>query len=155
MKNLQIARLIVFVLPLAGCMQQSAPPAEPVVQPVASVQDIMESLIGHMATDVFSSVGTIIDEKGTHEIAPENDEAWTEVRYAAMGLAETGNLLMMEGRAKDQEDWLLFSRQLRERSVVAAKAAEAKNPDELLDAGGQIYEVCLNCHRKYIPMDPQ
>jgi hypothetical protein len=155
MQNLQVMlRLMVLALPLAGCAQQNAP-SQPPLQPVASVQDIMESLIGHMATDVFNSVGTIIDEKGTQEIVPENDEAWAEVRYAAMGLAETGNLLMFEGRAKDTGDWQLFSQQLIERSVAAAKAAEAKNPEQLLDAGGQLYEVCLNCHQKYIPSDPQ
>jgi hypothetical protein len=138
----------------SACARGAEPPATP-IKPVASVKDIMESLIAHMATDVFASVGTIIDENGTREIVPENDEAWTEVAYAAMGLAETGNLLMLEGRAKDQEDWMLFSQQLVERSVAAAKAAQAKNAAELLDTGGQIYQVCENCHRKYIPADPQ
>jgi len=153
MRNLRTAlSLLVLVLSLAACAQQS-PQAD--LQTVASVKDIMESLVAHMATDVFASVGTIIDEKGAREIAPENDEAWTEVRYAAMGLAETGNLLMLEGLAKDQEDWMLFSQQLRDRSVEAAKAADARNADQLLDAGGRIYEVCENCHRKYIPSDPQ
>jgi hypothetical protein len=155
MRNLQTAlSLIVFVVPFLGCAPNTqSPQAE--LQTVASVKDIMESLIGHMATDIFASVGTIIDEKGMREIVPENDEAWIEVRYAAMGLAETGNLLMLEGRAKDKEDWILFSQQLRERSVEAAKAVDARDADQLLDAGGRIYEVCENCHRKYIPSDPQ
>jgi hypothetical protein len=155
MSTIKIALLTLLALPLAGCAQQGPQSSQPPFKPVASVQDIMESLVGHMATDVFSSVGTIIDESGTKEIRPENDDAWAEVRWAAMGLAETGNLLMFEGRAKDQEDWMLFSQQLVDRSVEAAKAAEAKNPDELLDAGGRIFEVCENCHRKYIPSDPQ
>jgi hypothetical protein len=156
MRNLQTAlSLIVLVLPLAGCAQQNTQSAQADLQTVASIEDIMESLVAHMATDVFASVGTIIDEKGAREIVPENDEAWTEVRHAAMGLAETGNLLMLEGHAKDREDWLLFSQQLRDRSVEAAKAADARNADQLLDAGGRIYEVCENCHRKYIPSDPQ
>jgi hypothetical protein len=131
-----VVRFGVLALLLSACApgaQQSSSP----LKPVASVQEIMESLVGHMATDVFSSVGTIIDESGAREIVPENDEAWAEVGYAAMGLAETANLLMMEGRAKDQEDWLLFSQQMMDRSVAAAKAAQAKNPEELLDAGGR------------------
>jgi hypothetical protein len=156
MRNLRTAlSLLVFVLSLAACARQNPQTSQADLQTVASVKDIMESLVAHMATDVFASVGTIIDDKGAREIAPENDEAWTEVRYAAMGLAETGNLLMLEGHAKDQEDWMLFSRQLRDRSVEAAKAADARNADQLLDAGGRIYEVCESCHRKYIPSDPQ
>jgi hypothetical protein len=155
MRNFQAVLSGIVLVLLGGCAQQNTPSPQAHLQTVASVKDIMESLIGHMATDVFASVGTIIDEKGPQEIIPKDEEAWAEVRYAAMGLAETGNLLMLEGRAKDQEDWLLFSRQLRERSVEAAKAAEAHNADELLDAGGRIYEVCESCHRKYIPSDPQ
>ena len=150
-----VLRLCAVALLFGGCAQQRPQSSQPPFAPVASVQDIMESLIGHMATDVFAAVGTIIEEKGTQEIVPQNDEEWAEVRFAAMGLAETGNLLMFPDRARDQEDWMLFSRQLVDRSVEAAKAAEAKDAAQLLDAGGRIYEVCENCHRKYIPADPQ
>jgi len=155
MNTMRILLLGLVVLPLAGCAPGAQPTEAPPFKPVASGLDIMESLIGHMATDVFASVGTIIDEKGTREIVPENDEAWAEVQFAAMGLAETGNLLMFPSRAKGQEDWLMFSQQLVDRSVVAAKAAEAKDAAALLDAGGQIYETCTACHMKYIPPDPQ
>ena len=155
MNTMRILLFGLAVLPLAGCAQGQQPAEAPPFKPVASNLDIMESLIGHMATDVFASVGTVIDEKGTHEIVPKDDEAWAEVRFAAMGLAETGNLLMFPTRAKDQGDWLMFSQQLVDRSVVAAKAAEAKDAGALLDAGGQIYETCTACHMKYIPADPQ
>jgi hypothetical protein len=151
---MRILLLGLVVLPLAGCAQGSQP-TQPPFKSVATVLDIMESLVGHMATDVFASVGTVIDEKGTTEIVPKDDEAWAEVRFAAMGLAETGNLLMFPSRAKDQEDWLTFSQQLVDRSVEAAKAAEAKDAAALLDAGGRIYETCTACHMKYIPQDPQ
>ena len=151
---MRILLLALVLMPLAGCAQVSQP-TQPPFKPVATVLDIMESLVGHMATDVFASVGTIIDEKGTTEIVPKDDEAWAEVRFAAMGLAETGNLLMFPSRAKDQDDWLTFSQQLVDRSVEAAKAAEAKNAAALLDAGGRIYETCTACHMKYIPPDPQ
>ena len=151
MRNLLIGLL---VLPLAGCAQ-GPQQTDPPFKPVASVLDIMESLVGHMATDVFASVGTVIDEKGTTEIVPKDGEAWAEVRFAAMGLAETGNLLMFPSRAKDQDEWLTFAQRLVDESVSAAKAAEAKDAAALLDAGGRIYEVCTACHMKYIPSDPQ
>ena len=155
MITMRVFLLGLVVLPLAGCAQGPQATDAPPFKPVASNLDLMESLIGHMATDVFASVGTIIDETGTHEIAPQDDEAWEEVQFAAMGLAETGNLLMFPTRAMDQEDWLTLSQQLVDRSVEAAKAAEAKDAAALLDAGGRIYEVCTACHMKYIPADPQ
>jgi hypothetical protein len=147
----RLAILSVLLLPLSGCARQEPLPEPPPFKPVASNLDIMESLIGHMASDIFMSVGTIIDEQGEHEIRPENDEAWAEVRFAAMGLAETGNLLMFESRAMDQGDWMTFAAQLVDRSVDAARAAEARDPEALLDAGGRLYEVCQACHMKYIP----
>ena len=141
----------------AGCTQQQpAQASQPPFKQVANVQDLMESLVAHMAEDVFASVATVVDEKGIHEIFPKNDEEWMEVAYAAMGLAETGNLLMMESRvnekAKDsREDWIKLSQQLTERSVAAAERAKAKDAEGLLEAGGNIYEVCRDCHMKYIP----
>jgi hypothetical protein len=153
--NMRIILLSITTLVMAGCASGGSEQSQPPFKPVATVLDIMESLVGHMATDVFASVGTIVDEKGTHEIVPQNDEAWDEVRWAAMGLAETGNLLMFEGRARDQGEWLTLSQQLVDRSVAAAKAAEAKDAAALLDAGGRLYEVCQACHMKYIPSMPQ
>jgi hypothetical protein len=42
-----------------------------------------------------------------------------------------------------------LSQALVDVGVVALKAAEAKNPEALFEAGGQVYEVCQQCHRKY------
>ena len=152
---MRIILLSISILAGVNCAPRESGQPQPPFKPVASVQDIMESLVGHMAADVFASVGTIVDEKGIHDIVPQNAAAWDEVRWAAMGLAETGNLLMFESRAKDKGDWLTFSQQLVDRSVDAAKAAEAKDAEALLDAGGRLYEVCQACHMKYIPAMPQ
>jgi len=141
---------------LLGCAQpQQAEQQQPHrFKTVANVKEIMESLVAHMAEDVFAAVGTIISEKGTEEIQPRTDEEWEEVRYAAMGLAETGNLLMFEGRAKDRDDWMKFSEAMIDRSVNAAKAAEAKDPERLFRAAGELFDSCNACHNKYIPPDP-
>jgi cytochrome c5 len=34
--------------------------------------------------------------------------------------------------------------------VEAAAAAEAKDPDRVLEVGEQVYNVCLACHTRYI-----
>ena len=135
---------------LPSCAQQaSEPPVE--LKPVANVQEIMESLVGHMAQEIFDAVRVEIDETGIHEFKPENDEAWQEVRWAAMGLAETANLLMLPGRAPDQGNWKKYSEALITTSLEAAKAAENHDFDGLLTAGGNVYEqACLACHEEYL-----
>src|SRR5688572_4505503 len=150
----RIHRIVLFILTaavLASCAEQT--PAEPEVElkPVANVQDIMESLVGHMAQEIFDAVRVEIDETGIHEYMPETPEAWQEVRWAAMGLAETGNLLMMEGRAPDQGNWKKYSEALINTSLEAAKAAENHDFEGLLTAGGNVYEqACLACHEEYL-----
>jgi hypothetical protein len=122
---------------------------KPEFKPVASVQQLMESTIEPAAEVLFESVGTVITFSGVEEIAPKNDEEWAVVRHNAMTLAESGNLLMIGDRARDQGDWIKMSQALVDVGVVALKAAEAKNPEALFEAGGQVYEVCQQCHRKY------
>jgi hypothetical protein len=33
----------------------------------------------------------------------------------------------------------------------AAKAAESKSPDQVLELGEKVYDVCTGCHMQYIP----
>jgi len=127
----------------------SACAPKPEFKPVASVPQLMESTIQPAAEVLFESVGTVISFSGVEEIAPKNDEEWATVRHNAMTLAESGNLLMIGDRARDKGDWMKLSQALVDVGVVALKAAEAKNPEALFEAGGQVYEVCQQCHRKY------
>jgi hypothetical protein len=38
-----------------------------------------------------------------------------------------------------------------EQSVRAVKAAEAKDAESLFTVGGDIYDACTNCHRRFSP----
>ena len=71
------------------------------------------------------------------------------VRNAAVAVAESGNLLMMAPRAKD-DAWMRICQTMVDAGAKAIRAAEAKNADQVFDAGGEIYEVCTNCHSKYM-----
>jgi hypothetical protein len=133
---------------LVACTSAKDPAAE--FKAVSTTQDVMESLVAHMAQEVWDSVKIEIDEKGTHETKPRNKEEWQEVAYAARGLAESATLLMYEGRVEDQGDWAKFVKQMQETSLEAAKAADDQDPDKLMEAGGNIYEVCTKCHETYL-----
>ena len=100
---------------------------------------------------IWDSVKSIITEKGTKEVAPHTDAEWDAVRNAAATLMEASNVLMIEGRARDQKEWMTAARRLSEASSQALKAAQAKNTQALFDEGGNIYKACAACHTKYAP----
>jgi hypothetical protein len=110
----------------------------------------MESLVAHMAQEVWNSVSIEIDKDGVHEHKPQNKEEWQEVGYAARGLAESASLLMYEGRLEDHGDWEKYVTDMRTTALEAAKAADDQDPDALMLAGGNIYEVCTKCHEAYL-----
>ena len=109
----------------------------------------MSSVIEPAAEVYWDAVGTIIDKKGTVEIEPKTDEEWTAVRNSAYVVAEAGNLLMMDGRAKDAADWMRLSQALVDVGQRAIKAAESKNKAAVFDAGAEVYDACVACHAKY------
>jgi len=142
---------------LFGCGAPPPPPAPaaPPFSTVLNLKQLMEWVIDPAADAVWDSVKTIITNKGTQEIAPKTDEQWAAVRTGAATLIESGNLLMMEGRARDNKEWIAAARRLSANAEKALKAAEAKNAEALFDAGGDIYNACKACHDRYANLDPQ
>ena len=130
--------------PDAGSSAQAAE-----VTPVATVKQIMQSIVAPAALVVFNSVGTIVSLRGTEERMPRTDEEWTMVGNNAAALVEAGNLLMLGGRAIDKGDWIKISRALMDASMVALKATEAKDVQALSNSGEAINASCDNCHQKY------
>ena len=120
-------------------------------QPVADNQLLMAAVIDPAADHIWGAAGTIITAEGAEEIMPRSEEEWTAVRNSAVLLAESGNLLMMVPRAKDDQEWMRLSRALIDSSVNALQAAERHDVERVFVAGGEIYAVCTNCHSKYSP----
>ncbi len=133
----------------AGCAGQAEPPP---FKPIANVDQLMEGVIAPASATYWQSVSTTVDKDGVTEKFPMNDEEWEAVWGSAMTIAESGNLLMMAPRARDDE-WMRLSAALVDVGVAAAKAAEAKNPDQVLAEGEKVYDVCTECHMKYITDD--
>jgi hypothetical protein len=131
----------------AACSTQAAAPP---FKPTATVEQLMEGPVAHAAEVYWNSVSTIVDKDGVHEHFPKTDEEWEAVWAGALTLAESGNLLMMPTRAKDDGDWMKFSAELVDAGMKAAKAAEEKDKDKVLEEGGNVYTVCTNCHMKYV-----
>jgi cytochrome c556 len=119
------------------------------MMPVASISQIMSGMVAPAATVVYDSVATTVSAAGVEEKVPRTDAEWTHVAINAAMLAEAGNLLIMNDRAVDDEDWVRISKQLTAAAARALKAAQDRSPDGIIDAGGAINETCDGCHAKY------
>jgi hypothetical protein len=123
----------------------------PPFKPIVDTGRLMESFIEPSADVIWLSVGTIVTAAGEEHIRPQTEEEWAKVLNAAVAVSEAGNLLMMEPRAIDGDEWMRLSQAMVDTGAEAIKAAEAKDPDAMFEAGAQIYAVCSNCHAKYDP----
>ncbi len=82
---------------------------------------------------------------------------WQAVENSALALAESADLLLIEGRAcsngeavnVEDPDWIRFVDDYRAKSVAAYEAALTKSQDAMVDASGSLAEACLACHRAY------
>ena len=71
------------------------------------------------------------------------------MRDGAATLMEASNALIIEGRARDKNEWMTAARRLGDTANQALKAAQAKNTETLFNEGGNIYKACAACHSKY------
>jgi cytochrome c553 len=108
-------------------------------QPVGNMSQLMIDMI-YPASDAIFYV---------ERAAPQNDREWGALRATALTLAESGNLLMMDKRARDQGDWIKDAKMLVDAGAAAYKAAQAKNLDAIVALNNQLYTACVTCHEQY------
>ena len=138
-----------FVIAAGRTAQSATPDEAPALVPVASVKHIMAGITGPAATVLYNAVGTIVNAGGVKEIAPQNDEEWAVVGASVAALVESGNLLMMEGRAVDRGDWTKMSQAMIDAGVIALRAVEAKSTSDVLESGEAVNTSCDTCHERY------
>lgn len=149
MKTLVLVPVSITIL-LCGCTaQQAAKPAETPIKAVATLEEVMHGMVIPHAEVVWKASGTIYTVKGVEERKPKNEDEWLAVEASATTLTEAGNLLMMEGRAKDNGKWIERAKALREAGAAVHKAAVAKDVDAVFTQGGVLFEACQGCHFEY------
>jgi hypothetical protein len=174
--------LIIFlVFPLFSLLASCAAPAPPSdYNIVATIKDIMDSMVDPSADYIWESLGTEVDAEGIHEKRPQNDEEWKEERRRAVLLVEAANLLVMPGRKvakagekaenpevelgpeqiealinKDRPTFIKLAREFQQTAIDQLKAVDERNVQELLQIGGDLDTRCENCHKVYwYPNDP-
>ena len=82
---------------------------------------------------------------------------WVAVENAALALAESANLLSIPERrcsngapvpTKDPA-WVMFVQEVRDASMKAYKAAQAKDQDKMIELSETLSTACAGCHRKW------
>ncbi|MBV9503695.1 MAG: hypothetical protein JO323_01685 [Acidobacteriia bacterium] len=129
-------RIIGLLLISTGALAQ-APPFEP----VATISQIMVAI-----TLPYSDALLYIERN-----PPKGDSDWETLQMKALMLAESGNLLMMQGRAKDRGQWMKDARLLVEAGGAAVKATRMKNIQAVLALNDQIVTSCIVCHTQFRP----
>lgn len=153
--GLLIVSLLLFVFgiwfALAGARSAGGPPAAP---PVATVAELMDGIVSPAAQVVYDSVGTVVTREGTEETRPKNDREWRRVAGNAASLIEASQLLRVEGRAKDSEDWATIAKAMGDAAAEVHAAAQKQDPEGILAAGERLNNSCDNCHRKFqVPVE--
>jgi hypothetical protein len=138
-----------FIIAGARTMRTAAPVAAPITTPVASIKQIMNGIVMPGATVIYKAVGSTSTASGVEEIAPKNDKEWAAVGDSAAALVESGNLLLLDGRALDKGDWVKMTREFIDAGKAVLKAAAAKDVNGILITGGDLNAVCDSCHAKY------
>lgn len=152
------------VLAAAALPASGQTPAKPAVAPPAahpqaaapgrvllSVKDVMRHIINPAAETYWAHSGEVDDEKGANDRVPTAQADWNINIDTAAQIAEAGNLLMMEGRARDPNGpWMKYAMALNAAGVAGMAAATAHDHDKTNDAGSAMYDACFQCHGRYI-----
>jgi hypothetical protein len=149
MRNaLRLAALVLLVggpsAVSAGQIASSAPaqPAAPATAaPVGTMSDLMVKII-YPASDAIFYITTR---------TPTTEAEWGELQGKALAVAESANLLMMPGRARDQDRWMQDAKLLLDAGRAAYRAARAKDVPGLDALNDQLYTSCTSCHQHYRP----
>ena len=137
--------LSILSLTLSACSQPAAPPAEapaaaPAFKPVASIKEVMKSIVEPASNAVFAAAGE----------APKDDAGWLAVQNQALALLESGNLLLIPGRAVDNGEWVKQVQGLMDKANMAVEAARNKDAAKLGETGDIVYTSCEECHKLYL-----
>src|SRR6185503_13364683 len=152
---------------LASLMAQTTPTSPTPAQQVhADLNQLMRGVLYPAANVVFFAQA---DDPAEVKLIPGHDPSmstdpltstfggWVAVENAALALAESANLLSIPERrcsngapvpTKDPA-WAMFVQEVRDASMKAYKAAQAKDQDKMIELSETLSTACAGCHRKW------
>ena len=156
-------------LMLAACglsLMAQTPSTNAAPQVYADLNQLMRGVLYPAANVVFSAQA---DNPAEVKMPPLHDPSmstdplistyggWVAVENGALALAESANLLLIPGRncsngvpapTKDPA-WVAFVQEVRDVSMRAYKAAQAKSQDQIIALSEALSTSCSGCHRKW------
>src|SRR5436190_24091632 len=135
---------------LVGCQPAKKAEEGPKFNVSLPVKEVMGHDIDVGAQKFWCASGDIVTDKGTVSRAPTSEAGWEDAVSGATILAEGGNLLMLPDRARDNGDWMKFAARLNAEAMIGRAGAEAHDVDKVFESGARIYQVCTDCHQKYL-----
>src|SRR6185437_12558692 len=101
----------------------------PTYQPVGTMGQLMINIIYPTSDAIFYVERT----------PPKTQVEWNALANQALMLAESGNLLMMPGRARDQGNWIKDAKLMVDAGAAAYKAAQAKDMAGIVAVNDKLY----------------
>jgi hypothetical protein len=149
-------------------------PALPAFQPTATIREVMNSIVDPAADGLWDAVEIVATMAGTTKKAPSTDDEWNALRRHAIALAEASNLLLIPGRhvaqpgaqagdpradlhpeeiqvlmTQNPAAWARHASQLHDAALESLAAVDAKDVQQLLNAGDTLDKACESCHQTY------
>jgi hypothetical protein len=134
-------KIFAVSIAMAAALAQAGSPARPPMRNVGSMSDLMVKII-YPSSDALFYVETR---------TPATETEWNVLEGQALMLAETANLLMMPGRARDQKLWMADAKLMLDAGAAAVKAVKSKNVEAISALSDQLLESCTSCHKHYRP----
>ena len=161
------ALALFLVVAAYGLSVMAQAPSTDAAPPVfANLNQLMRGVLYPAANVVFSAQA---DNPGEIKFVPGHDPnmstdpltssfgGWQAVENAALALAESATLLTNASRhcsngvavpTKDPA-WAAFVQEVRDASMKAYKAAQAKDQDKIVETSETLSTSCSGCHRKF------
>ena len=131
-------KIFALSLALAASLAQASSDRPP-TRNVGSMSDLMVKIIYPTSDALF-----YIESR-----TPKDEAEWNAFEGQMLMLAESANLLMMPGRARDQKLWMADAKLMLDAGAAAVTAAKAKDVAAIAALSDQLMESCTSCHRHY------
>lgn len=125
---------------VAASLAQAAS-SRPPMRNVGTMSDLMVKII-YPASDALFYI-----ESRT----PRTESEWTVLEGQALMVAESANLLMMPGRARDQKQWMVDAKLMLDSAADAYAAAAKRDVQGIVMVNERLLESCTSCHKNYRP----
>ena len=129
----------------------------------ANLQQLMRGILYPSSNVIFAAQGDLAkfpaapDASTSPNPLTSSYGGWLAVENAGLALAESANLLLVQGRRcangkpvpVRRQDWIKYVQDLRLAGMAAYKAAQSKNQDAMVDVSGTVSDACMACHEVY------